>query len=169
QQKVVEDHKRTGELMPPLTHLGPAAPCGLAIYESSVIPEFRTNVFACQFNLRKVSRHVLVPEEASFTTQDHDFLVSTNLDFHPTDILEDADGSFLVVDTGGWYKLCCPTSQLWKPDILGAIYRVRRKGAPKISDPRGRKLAWKEMKQAALVELLGDQRPAVCKRAIEEL
>ena len=27
--------------------------------------------------------------------------------------------SLLVVDTGGWYKLCCPTSQLVKPDVLG--------------------------------------------------
>ena len=36
--------------------------------------------------------------------------------------LEDADGSLLVVDTGGWYKICCPTSQLPKPDVLGGIY-----------------------------------------------
>ena len=62
---------------------------------------------------------------------------SNNRDFHPTDVLEDADGSLLVVDTGGWYKLCCPTSQLAKPDVLGAIYRVRRKGAPAVDDPRG--------------------------------
>ena len=44
-------------------------------------------------------------------------------------MLEDADGSLLIVDTGGWYKLCCPTSQLEKPDVLGAIYRVRKVGA----------------------------------------
>ena len=39
------------------------------------------------------------------------------------DVFEDADGSLIVIDTGGWYKLCCPTSQLAKPDVLGAIYR----------------------------------------------
>ena len=82
-----------------------------------------------QFNLHKVTRHVLTPDGATFTSRDEDFLVSDNLDFHPTDVLEDADGSLLVVDTGGWYKLCCPTSQLAKPDVLGAIYRVRRRGA----------------------------------------
>src|SRR5262249_14158911 len=38
-----------------------------------------------------------------------------------------------VVDTGGWYKLCCPSSQLAKPDVLGAIYRVRKKGAAKLA------------------------------------
>ena len=42
---------------------------------------------------------------------------------------EDADGSLLVVDTGGWYKLCCPTSQIAKPEVLGGIYRIRRTGA----------------------------------------
>jgi putative heme-binding domain-containing protein len=42
------------------------------------------------------------------------------------------------VDTGGWYKLCCPSSQLAKPDVLGAIYRVRRKGAPKVKETERR-------------------------------
>ena len=82
-------------------------------------------------------------------------------------MLEDADGSLLVIDTGGWYKLCCPTSQLVKPDVLGAIYRVRRKGAPKVDDPRGLKLAWAEMSADDLVALLDDPRPAVRRRAVE--
>ena len=116
-----------------------------------------------------MSRHVLEPDGATFRTRDLDFLVSDNTDFHPTDVLEDADGSLLVVDTGGWYKICCPTSQLWKPDMLGAIYRVRRKGAPLIDDARGLKLAWATMKPGDLAELLGDKRPAVRNRAISEL
>ena len=128
---VLDNHPRTGELMPVLTHLGAAAPCGLVRLESDQLgEEYRDNVFACLFNMHKVTRHVLVPQGASFETRDEDFLVSDNLDFHPTDIIEDADGSLLVIDTGGWYKLCCPTSQLHKPDILGAVYRIRRTGVP---------------------------------------
>ena len=69
-------------------------------------------------------------------------------------MIEDADGSLLVVDTGGWYKLCCPTSQLHKPDILGGIYRVRRTGAAKVDDPRGRKVAWGEFSSKQLADLL---------------
>ena len=84
-------------------------------------------------------------------------------------MLEDADGSLIVINTGGWYKLCCPTSQLWKPDILGAIYRVRRTGAPRIDDPRGLKVAWREASPQTLSDFLGDARPAVRKRAIQEL
>lgn len=170
QHDVIDDHKRTGELMPVMTHLGPAAACALMRYDSRVFGDgFQNNLFATLFNLHKVTRHVLEPDGATFRTRDSDFLVSDNPDFHPTDVLEDADGSLLVVDTGGWYKICCPTSQLWKPDILGAIYRVRRKGAPKVNDPRGLKLAWAGMKPEELCGLLDDKRPAVRNRAIQEL
>jgi putative membrane-bound dehydrogenase-like protein len=172
---VVYEHKWTGpSLMPVLTHMGPAAPCGLTRYESEVFgQEYKDNLFACQFNMHKVSRHVPEPSGATFTTRDEDFLLSGNLDFHPTDVIEDADGSLLVLDTGGWYKLCCPTSQLVKPDVLGGIYRIRKKGAAKVEDPRGLKLAWDKMgaKEIAnpkeLATLLGDPRPAVRRRAIE--
>jgi putative membrane-bound dehydrogenase-like protein len=170
-------HKWTGpEVMPPLLHMGPAAPCGLARYESDAFGKaYQDNVFACYFNLHKVGRHVLTPQGATFTTKDEDFVTSSDLDFHPTDVIEDADGSLVIVDTGGWYKLCCPTSQLQKPDVLGAIYRVKRRGAPEIEDPRGTKL-WervndirKPMPVKDVVKLLDDPRPAVQRRVIEFL
>ena len=122
--------------------MGPAAPCGLTRYESDTFGKaYQDNLFACYFNLHKVSRHVLTSRGATFTTSDENFVSSTDLDFHPTDVLEDADGSLVIVDTGGWYKLCCPTSQLHKPDVLGAIYRVRRVGVPVIEDARGSRSA----------------------------
>ena len=40
-------------------------------------------------------------------------------------MFEDADGSLLVIDTGGWFRIGCPTSQIAKPDVLGGIYRIR--------------------------------------------
>jgi putative membrane-bound dehydrogenase-like protein len=167
---VIAGHKLTGELMPPLVHLGPAAACGLTRYESTVFgPEFKDNLFTCCFNMRKVTRHVLTPHGASFNAVTSDFLVSNSLDFHPTDVIEDADGSLIVINTGGWYKLCCPTSQLWKPDILGAIYRIRRKGAAKIADARGEMHAWYGTSDKRLCDLLGDPRRAVRTRAIREL
>src|SRR6516165_7100889 len=168
---VIEGHPRTSpQLMPVLDHLGAAAPCGLVRYESAAFgKEYKDNLFACCFNMRKVTRHVLTPDGATFKAVDSDFLVSDNRDFHPTDVIEDADGSLLVIDTGGWYKLCCPTSQLVRPDVLGAIYRSRRKSAAKVEDPRGQKLHWKEMSNESLAKLLGDARPAVRKRAVETL
>jgi putative heme-binding domain-containing protein len=126
-------------------------------------------LFTANFNLHKITRHVLEPDGATYRTRDEDFVVSDNIDFHPTDVLEDADGTLLVVNTGGWYKLCCPTSQLDKPDVLGAIYRVRREQATSADDPRGRKLNWSKLSVAELASLLGDDRPAVQRRAIETL
>jgi len=115
---------RTGDLLPVMTDLGPAAPSSVIrmVSESLGFP-IRDNLFLCQFNLRKVSRHEVVPKGASYSTKDFDFLSSSDLDFHPTDVLE-FDRGLLVVDTGGWYKLCCPTSQLEKPEVPGAIYRI---------------------------------------------
>ncbi|HXG46935.1 MAG TPA: PVC-type heme-binding CxxCH protein, partial [Methylomirabilota bacterium] len=167
---VLDGLKRTGDLMPILTHLGPAAPSGLCRYNSTVFGvEFQGNLFSTLFNMRKVMRHVLRPSGATFASTDSDFLVSDNPDFHPTDVIEDADGSLLVIDTGGWYKLCCPTSQIAKPEVLGAIYRIRRTGAPRVNDPRGLKLPWSTLKPAALARLLDDPRPFVQQRAVTEL
>jgi putative membrane-bound dehydrogenase-like protein len=167
---VLDGHTRTGDLMPVMCQLGPAVPAGLTRYASRVFgPEYRDNFFAAMFNLRKVTRHVLEPSGATFTTRDSDFVISDDRDFHPTDVVEDADGSLIVVDTGPWYKLCCPTSQLAKPELFGAIYRVRKTGAPRASDPRGLKIAWSGATPADLVKLFDDRRPAVVERALRQL
>lgn len=126
QHDVIDGHPRTSDqLMPVMTHVGNAAACALEWIDSPALG-MQGNLLASQFNLRKITRHQLQPQGATFRTEDSDFLVSDSIDFHPTDIIEDTDGSLLIVDTGGWYKLCCPTSQLYKPDVPGAIYRVRK-------------------------------------------
>lgn len=117
---VLDGHIRTGPLMPVMTHMGPAAPCGMCRYGRDLL--------VCQFNMRKVSRHILEPLGSTWQTMDSDFLTCDHPDFHPTDVLQAPDGSVLVVDTGGWYKLCCPTSQIARPDVPGAIYRLRKTG-----------------------------------------
>jgi putative membrane-bound dehydrogenase-like protein len=163
---VLDGHPRTGDLMPIMTHVGPAAASGLEMARSDALG-LRGNLLCAQFNLRKVSRHVLHAEGATYRTEDSDLLVSDQVDFHPTDAVEDADGSLLVADTGGWYRLCCPTSTLAKPAVLGAIYRVKKKDAPEVVDPRGIRInGWNQFDGATLAELLGDSRPAVTDRAM---
>jgi putative membrane-bound dehydrogenase-like protein len=169
EHNVLDGHPRTGELMPLLVTMSPVACSGLERYDSDVFgPEYRDNLFLCQFNMRKVSRHVLKPSGSTYTSEDHDFVTSDFVDFHPTDVQVDADGSLLVIDTGGWYKLCCPTSQLWKPDVLGGIYRVRKMGAKVPDDPRGKKIDWTNQSPKQLWTLLGDSRSAVRQRACRE-
>jgi putative membrane-bound dehydrogenase-like protein len=174
QHGVLDGHPRTGELMPTLVHQGPSAPCGLVHYENSRLgTEYEGNLFACCFNMHKLTRHVLREEAAGLSATNEDLLDSSNVDFHPTDVIEDADGSLIVCDTGGWYKLCCPTSQLWKPDVLGGVYRIRRRsdGRSKngVDDPRGLHLSWDRLSPSSLVELLEDRRPAVRERTTRQL
>ena len=167
---VTDFHPRTGDLLPPLIHMGAAAPCGLLCYESPAFgQDYTGNLFACQFNMHKVSRHELKTQGATFQSSDSDFVVSDNIDFHPTDVVEAADGSLIICDTGGWYKLCCPTSQLAKPDIKGAVYRVRRAGAKPVSDPHGRQIHWNQLSMADAIRKLDDERPAVRRMAIRHL
>ena len=167
---VTDSHPMTGGYLSIMTHMGGAATVGLEHYESGVFGEdYMGRLFVTSFNLRKVSSHRLVPHGATFKTEDADFLVSESRDFHPTDVMEDADGSLLVVDTGAWYKLCCPTAQLPKPDLLGAIYRIRKKGAVPPEDPLGQSLDWQTATPGSLVRLLDDPRPAVQRRALAAL
>ncbi len=169
----VLEHTWTGPtLMPVLTHWGAASPAGLTRYESLAFgPEYRDqeNVFAALFSFHKVTRHRLRADGATYQSTNEDFLVCDSLDFHPTDVLEDADGSLLVIETGGWYRRCCPSSNFYSPEVKGAIYRVRRAGAPKAADPRGLSLDWNRLTSHELTGLLGDARPAVRRRATQAL
>ncbi|HYE20495.1 MAG TPA: PVC-type heme-binding CxxCH protein, partial [Tepidisphaeraceae bacterium] len=168
---VLDGHPRTSpDVLPVLSHLGPAASCGLHCYESAALgKQYTGNLFSCAFNLRKVFRHVLTPAGATFTSKDEDFVTCDDADFHPTDVIEDADGSLLIVDTGGWYKLCCPTSRLHRPAALGAVYRVKRKDAPRVEDAWGLKIEWDRLTSGQLAKLLDDERVMVRKRAIETI
>ncbi|MBI4603425.1 MAG: HEAT repeat domain-containing protein [Planctomycetes bacterium] len=170
---VLDGIPRTGDLLPCIAHLGPAVPSGLCLLESDGLGDgLRGSLVSTQFNYHKVQRHRLEPAGATFATRDEDLIASEDHDFHPTDAIEDADGSLLVLDTGGWYKLCCPSSQMAKPEVLGAVYRIRRKGTPRAADARGLELDWAGAGPAELAQLvrrLDDPRPAVRKRALAEL
>ncbi len=165
-----QKHHRTGPgLATPLVEMGPAAPCGMAFFQH---PDnaFRDRLACCQFNLKKVSLHALTSKGAGQSADSSDLLVSDHKDFHPTDVVEDADGSILVVDTGGWYKLCCPSSQMVKEESKGTIYRIRKTGPPAqdLADPRGLGMDWNNP-NTDLVPLVADRRPMVGLRALEAL
>lgn len=163
-------HPMTGDVMPVLNHQGAAAPCGLIGGSEHLFGGGHDQqLFACYFNLHKVVQHRLIPDGPTYRTEDTDFLACDHPDFHPTDVFEDADGSLLIVDTGGWYKVCCPTSQLAKPDVLGAIYRVRRKNSTRVTDALGLQLAWQNLSAQQLADRLADQRLFVQRRATEQL
>lgn len=164
--KVIDDHIRTGPLMPIMVQLGPAAPSGLICLESkNLIPDNAPNqrtLVAALFNLQKVTAHHLLAIGASFTTSNQDLVVADRIDFHPTDILEDADGSLLIVDTGGWYDLCCPTSRIDQKTASGGVYRLVRKGQTNLKMQRSEKTS-------NAVAALHDDRPWIVRAALLEV
>jgi len=161
---------RTGELMPVVSKYSRVAPSGIGRYRGTALgADFKDNLFSAQFNTHRVLRHKLIREGASFRTEDQVFFSTTNEDFHPTDVLEDADGSLLVVETGGWFIEGCPLSQVSKPELKGSIYRVRRKEATPISDPYGNQMNWAALPSAKATAYLTDARPFVRDRALQAL
>ena len=173
QPAVLAEFRRTGELLDAVHDFGHVAVSGLCRYrplgELSVGPGWRTNFFVTEFNTHKVKNVELRREGSTFRAYANDFLTSTNNDFHPTDVLQDADDSLLVIDTGGWFRIGCPTSQIAKPEVPGAIYRIRKPGAPKLDDPWGTKIRWGRATAEELVERLADPRFAVRARAVTQL
>ncbi len=158
------------DLMPKLTGWGAMSPAGLMCYQSAAWgKEYRGNLFSALFSGHKILRHVLEPQGGTFVSRDEEFLACDNVEFHPTDVLEDADGSLLVIETGGWYRHCCPSSTFYRPDVGGAIYRIAKDDATPIADPRGSKIEWTSLSNERLADLLGDARPVVKRRAIEML
>ncbi len=162
--RVLTPHPNTGGLLPILAQLGPAAPSGMVMPRHGALG-LKGDLVLTEFNTRRVSRHRLTKSGSSNSAETSTFLESDQSDFHPTDVIEDADGSLLVADTGSWYMICCPTSKIAKPDVLGAIYRIQKKGSHPVVDPRGHKLDWNQPQ----VSLLSDERPVVAKRAIDAL
>jgi putative membrane-bound dehydrogenase-like protein len=152
----------TGVVLPPVALFPAVALSGLLRYRGAAFPrEMQGNLFSAQHNARRVARHVLERQGSTFRSESFDFVASEDPDFHPSDVLESADGSLLVVDTGGWYVQHCPTGKIRNSRSPGGIYRVRARAAAALPDPWGLRIAWKGMEPEGLAALLRDPRPAV--------
>ncbi|WP_414661205.1 PVC-type heme-binding CxxCH protein [Horticoccus sp. 23ND18S-11] len=157
---------RTLDTMPVVHNYGHVAVSGCSFYRSGALnPAWRGDMFVTFFNTQKLVRTKLVPAGATFTATTHEFLKIHDPNVHLTDVIEDADGSLLVLDTGGWFRIGCPASMIEKPDLRGAIYRVRKKDAPRLADPYGREIAWDQLTPAATQALTNDARWKVSTRA----
>lgn len=160
----------TGDLLPPMTTLARVAPSGLLRYRGTALgPEMHGSLFSAQFNTGRVMRHVVARHGATYRTEDLPFVTAAASDVHPTDVLQDADGSLIVLETGGWFIKGCPLSRVAKPELAGGIYRIRKAGAPVVSDPRGRTIPFDSLPPTRLGALLAEPRPVVRDRALEAL
>lgn len=133
----------TGELLPEIHNFGHTAVSGLCRVPSAwQATDAAAAVLVTQFNTNRVVQVNLQRSGSTFAVDTLlDLAVADSKDFHPTDVLEAPDGSILIIDTGGWFRIGCPASQVAKAHIEGAIYRVRRSDrrttGPATSDPDG--------------------------------
>jgi putative heme-binding domain-containing protein len=157
---------RTGSLMPIMSLMGAVAPSGLACLDSGRLVDSKSpTLVAAMFNMQKVTALQLEPLGATYQATAIDLAIGSRIDFHPTDILEDADGSLLVVDTGGWYDLCCPTSRVDQFTAPGGVYRICR-GDNKQSTIDRNVVDWNKITPDQAVHNLTDQRPWVAREAL---
>ncbi len=169
---VIEEDEliRTGELMPVMTKLPRVAPSGLHRYRGiGNDSELKNNLFSVHFNTGRVIRSQISRNGATFVTEDEEFFYSNTPRFHPTDVLEDADGSILVVDTGGWFVQGCPLSGEAAEEARGGIYRIKKIDAESIEDPLGQTLDLESLLPSELIRHFDDDRPVVRDRTIELL
>ena len=160
----------TGDLMPVMNKMARVAPSGIMRYRGNTMgKEYQGSLFSAEFNTGRIMRHKVIADGATYKTADEPFVTSNVKDMHLTDVLEDADGSMLIVNTGGWFILGCPLSRVAKLDVPGGIYRIRKTGAAKVNDPWGTQLNLKKMAVPALVASTKDTRIAVRDHAIELL
>lgn len=131
----VDGHIRTGPLFDPIVELGPAAPASvmhagphnlihsLDLFSEGLQTHYK--IISSQFNLQRLQVHSLAPDGGTFRTETQELISADRIDFHPVDCLEDKDGSLLILDTGGWYDLCCPSSGSPGQVAPGGIYRLK--------------------------------------------
>ena len=163
-------YQRTGDFLGAVTKFARVAPSGLMLYRGSAFgAEYQGNLFSAQFNPHRVQRHILQREGSTYRGADEDFLTSADIDLHLTDVVEDADGSLLVLDTGAWYLHSCPVSRVAKPEFEGTIFRVRKKDAARLEDPWGRDIGIPALSPEQMAALLEDPRSAVRDRAFDHL
>ena len=124
--KAIEGLPRTLERMPVVHNFGHVAVSGCTFWRSYPGSVGALQMLVTHFNTGRLSRMELTRNGASYRATENELVKLQDPDTHPTDVLEDADGSLLVLNTGGWFRIGCPSSLMAKPDVTGAIYRISR-------------------------------------------
>lgn len=172
QEAVVAEFPRTGPLLTEFHNFGHVAVSGMMRYRSGHLdPAWKDNYFVTHFNTQAVTRTRAESSGATFRAMETEVILQIDdPDVHLTDVLEDPNGDLLILDTGGWFRIGCPTSQVAKPDIPGAIYRIRKAGpANRQGDPFGLDFAWGNATAEAISAKLDDPSFAIRERARTEL
>lgn len=171
QMKAIVSLPRTLDTMPVMYNFGHVAVSGSTFWRAA--PMGGLQFMVTHFNTQRVVRMELVPEGSTYKATENEFLKLESPDVHFTDVMEDPrDGSLLVIDTGGWFRIGCPASLMAKPDIAGAIYRVKPPAGGSKQASVAASLAGKaaaEVTETEIVGLLKSKDPFAQRRGCDSI
>ena len=172
QEAVIDEFLRTGPLLTEFHNFGHVAISGMLRYRSGHLnPAWKDTAIATHFNTQQVTTTKFGVDGSTFSGGETETIFKImNPDAHITDVVEDANGDLLVLDTGGWFRIGCPSSQVAKPDIAGAIYRIRKADDNDSEiDFRGVEIDWENRDPDKIAALLDSEHFAIRDRAITEM
>ncbi len=112
--------------VPKLVGTGNGSPCGIAVYEGTLLPEpYRGAVLEADAGSRQINHFPITRHGASFRTDYKVFLASDDPWFRPVDMTTAPDGSVFVAD---WYDAGVG-GHSFRDQNTGRIYRVAPAGS----------------------------------------
>lgn len=170
QAAALAEFRSTGPLLNAGVHFGHIAVSGVTRYRGGAMGEgWDDRWLVTEFNRGQLLRVTLRRDGASFGGDYESVLTSNSENFHPTDVMQDDRGDVLLVDTGGWFRNGCPSSRYARPQLEGAVYRIRPAGElRRRAQPDGTDLE-PRAEIALRIEQLTDPNIAVARQAMDRL
>ncbi|MDX2035260.1 MAG: c-type cytochrome [Isosphaeraceae bacterium] len=112
--------------VPKLVGTGNGSPCGLMVYEGTLLPEeYRNSLYEAEAGPRVINYFPLSRHGAAFRTVHKVMLSSKDPWFRPVDVTAAPDGSVFVAD---WYDAGVG-GHAFRDQTTGRIYRITPKGS----------------------------------------
>jgi putative membrane-bound dehydrogenase-like protein len=112
--------------VPKLVGTGNGSPCGVMVYEGSLLPElYRGAVLEAEAGPRVIFAHPIIRKGAAFRTDPKIMLASDDPWFRPVDVTAAPDGSVYIAD---WYDAGVG-GHAFSDQTTGRIYRVAPAGS----------------------------------------
>ncbi len=116
-------HAELPGVVPNIARLGAGAPCGLAVYEGTLLPEkYRGQLLHAEAGKRIIAAYLQSDEGAGYSTRAESLVTATDTWFRPSDVTVAPDGSVFIAD---WYDPGVGGHGMGDPQgARGRIYRL---------------------------------------------
>lgn len=121
-------HNELPGVVPNILRLGAGAPCGLLVYEGTLLPEkYRGQLMHAEAGKRIVAFYPLTNDGAGYATKPEALVSAADTWFRPSDVAVAPDGSVFIAD---WYDPDVGGHGMGDPGgARGRIYRLAPAGA----------------------------------------